>query len=75
MNTLKFIIIYCNLCCNDKISLQIGSWELSKTQQYAVYAGASMVLCWLAGAGAVLFWVLGKAFYYNLNLNLCLRAL
>ncbi|XP_013166577.1 PREDICTED: prenylated Rab acceptor protein 1 isoform X1 [Papilio xuthus] len=38
---------------------KIGSWELSKTQQYAVYAAASMALCWLAGAGAVLFWVLG----------------
>ncbi|CAG4963339.1 unnamed protein product [Parnassius apollo] len=38
---------------------KVGSWELTKTQQYAVYAGASMTLCWLAGAGAVLFWVLG----------------
>ncbi|XP_022825408.1 prenylated Rab acceptor protein 1 isoform X1 [Spodoptera litura] len=38
---------------------RIGGWELSKTQQYAVAAGCSMALCWLAGAGAVLFWVLG----------------
>ncbi|XP_068628856.1 prenylated Rab acceptor protein 1 isoform X2 [Battus philenor] len=38
---------------------KIGSWELTKTQQYAIYACASMALCWLAGAGAVLFWVLG----------------
>ncbi|XP_026323645.1 prenylated Rab acceptor protein 1 isoform X2 [Hyposmocoma kahamanoa] len=38
---------------------KIGGWELSKTQQYAVAAAASMVICWLAGAGAVLFWVLG----------------
>ncbi|KPJ13716.1 Prenylated Rab acceptor protein 1 [Papilio machaon] len=38
---------------------KIGNWELTKTQQYAVYAAASMALCWLAGAGAVLFWVLG----------------
>ncbi|CAK1600002.1 unnamed protein product [Parnassius mnemosyne] len=38
---------------------KVGSWELTKTQQYAVYAGGSMTLCWLAGAGAVLFWVLG----------------
>ncbi|XP_045761045.1 prenylated Rab acceptor protein 1 isoform X2 [Maniola jurtina] len=38
---------------------KIGSWELTKTQQYAVAAAGSMALCWLAGAGAVLFWVLG----------------
>ncbi|XP_041974113.1 prenylated Rab acceptor protein 1 isoform X3 [Aricia agestis] len=38
---------------------KIGNWELSKTQQYGVAAGCSMALCWLAGAGAVLFWVLG----------------
>ncbi|XP_047034090.1 prenylated Rab acceptor protein 1 isoform X3 [Helicoverpa zea] len=38
---------------------KIGGWELSKTQQYAVGAACSMALCWLAGAGAVLFWVLG----------------
>lgn len=38
---------------------KIGSWELSKSQQYAVAAAGSMALCWLAGAGAVLFWVLG----------------
>ncbi|CAH2099722.1 unnamed protein product [Euphydryas editha] len=38
---------------------KIGGWELSKTQQYAVAAAGSMALCWLAGAGAVLFWVLG----------------
>ncbi|CAH0722761.1 unnamed protein product, partial [Brenthis ino] len=38
---------------------KIGSWELTKTQQYAVGAAGSMALCWLAGAGAVLFWVLG----------------
>ncbi|KAJ2946273.1 hypothetical protein O0L34_g12314 [Tuta absoluta] len=38
---------------------KIAGWELSKTQQYAVGAAGSMVLCWLAGAGAVLFWVLG----------------
>ncbi|XP_041974114.1 prenylated Rab acceptor protein 1 isoform X4 [Aricia agestis] len=40
-------------------TLKIGNWELSKTQQYGVAAGCSMALCWLAGAGAVLFWVLG----------------
>ncbi|KAJ0181302.1 hypothetical protein K1T71_003387 [Dendrolimus kikuchii] len=40
-------------------TLKIGSWELTKTQQYAVAAVGSMALCWLAGAGAVLFWVLG----------------
>ncbi|CAB3231340.1 unnamed protein product [Arctia plantaginis] len=38
---------------------KIGGWELSKTQQYAVAAAGSMALCWIAGAGAVLFWVLG----------------
>ncbi|XP_049887398.1 prenylated Rab acceptor protein 1 isoform X2 [Pectinophora gossypiella] len=38
---------------------KIGGWELSKTQQYAVAAAGSMAVCWLAGAGAVLFWVLG----------------
>ncbi|XP_023949839.1 prenylated Rab acceptor protein 1 isoform X2 [Bicyclus anynana] len=38
---------------------KIGGWELTKTQQYAVAAAGSMALCWLAGAGAVLFWVLG----------------
>ncbi|CAH0406069.1 unnamed protein product [Chilo suppressalis] len=38
---------------------KIGNWELTKTQQYMVAAGASMVICWLAGVGAVLFWVLG----------------
>ncbi|XP_026764471.1 prenylated Rab acceptor protein 1 isoform X1 [Galleria mellonella] len=38
---------------------KIGSWELTKTQQYGVAAAGSMALCWLAGAGAVLFWVLG----------------
>ncbi|XP_046976210.1 prenylated Rab acceptor protein 1 isoform X1 [Vanessa cardui] len=38
---------------------KIGGWELSKTQQYGVAAAGSMALCWLAGAGAVLFWVLG----------------
>ncbi|XP_050673402.1 prenylated Rab acceptor protein 1 [Leptidea sinapis] len=38
---------------------KIGGWELSKTQQYTVAAGCSMVVMWLAGAGAVLFWVLG----------------
>ncbi|XP_075983916.1 prenylated Rab acceptor protein 1 isoform X1 [Anticarsia gemmatalis] len=38
---------------------KVGGWELSKTQQYAVAAAGSMALCWLAGAGAVLFWVLG----------------
>ncbi|CAG9575996.1 unnamed protein product [Danaus chrysippus] len=38
---------------------KIGGWELSKTQQYVVAAAVSMALCWLAGAGAVLFWVLG----------------
>ncbi|XP_030027734.1 prenylated Rab acceptor protein 1 isoform X2 [Manduca sexta] len=38
---------------------KIGGWELTKTQQYAVAAGCSMAICWLAGAGAVLFWVLG----------------
>lgn len=40
-------------------TLKIGNWELTKTQQYAVAAAGSMTLCWLAGAGAVLFWVLG----------------
>lgn len=38
---------------------KIGGWELTKTQQYAVAAAGSIGLCWLAGAGAVLFWVLG----------------
>ncbi|XP_053601052.1 prenylated Rab acceptor protein 1 isoform X1 [Plodia interpunctella] len=38
---------------------KIGGWELTKTQQYGVAAAGSMALCWLAGAGAVLFWVLG----------------
>ncbi|XP_026746434.1 prenylated Rab acceptor protein 1-like, partial [Trichoplusia ni] len=38
---------------------KIGGWELTKPQQYAVGAAGSMALCWLAGAGAVLFWVLG----------------
>ncbi|KAM3966605.1 prenylated Rab acceptor protein 1 isoform 1-T1 [Aphomia sociella] len=38
---------------------KIGNWELTKTQQYGVAAAGSMALCWLAGAGAVLFWVLG----------------
>ncbi|KAL0850004.1 hypothetical protein ABMA28_011914 [Loxostege sticticalis] len=38
---------------------KIGNWELTKTQQYMVAGAASMALCYLAGAGAVLFWVLG----------------
>ncbi|XP_004924629.1 prenylated Rab acceptor protein 1 isoform X1 [Bombyx mori] len=38
---------------------KIGGWELTKTQQYVIAAAGSMALCWLAGAGAVLFWVLG----------------
>lgn len=38
---------------------KIGNWELTKTQQYMVAAAASMLVCWLAGVGAVLFWVLG----------------
>ncbi|KAL4705034.1 hypothetical protein ACJJTC_009822 [Scirpophaga incertulas] len=40
-------------------TLKIGNWELTKTQQYMVAGGCSMILCWLAGVGAVLFWVLG----------------
>ncbi|XP_028040344.1 prenylated Rab acceptor protein 1 isoform X2 [Bombyx mandarina] len=38
---------------------KIGGWELTKPQQYVIAAAGSMALCWLAGAGAVLFWVLG----------------
>ncbi|XP_028165722.1 prenylated Rab acceptor protein 1 isoform X1 [Ostrinia nubilalis] len=38
---------------------KIGNWELTKTQQYMVAGAASMAICYLAGAGAVLFWVLG----------------
>ncbi|XP_045510627.1 prenylated Rab acceptor protein 1 isoform X2 [Colias croceus] len=38
---------------------KIGGWELTKTQQYVVAAACSTLVMWLAGAGAVLFWVLG----------------
>ncbi|XP_047514730.1 prenylated Rab acceptor protein 1 isoform X2 [Pieris napi] len=38
---------------------KIGNWELTKTQQYAAAVGCSTLIMWLAGAGAVLFWVLG----------------
>lgn len=38
---------------------KIGGYEISKTQQYAITAAGSIAICWLAGAGAVLFWVLG----------------
>ncbi|XP_073946126.1 prenylated Rab acceptor protein 1 isoform X2 [Choristoneura fumiferana] len=38
---------------------KIGSWELTKTQQYAVAAAGSVAVCWFAGVGAVVFWVLG----------------
>ncbi|XP_063393834.1 prenylated Rab acceptor protein 1 isoform X2 [Cydia fagiglandana] len=38
---------------------KIGSYELTKTQQYAVAAAGSMAICWFAGVGAVVFWVLG----------------
>ncbi|CAG9107562.1 hypothetical protein JYU34_011306 [Plutella xylostella] len=38
---------------------KIGGYELTKTHQYLVAAAGSMAICWLAGAGAVLFWVLG----------------
>ncbi|XP_061710567.1 prenylated Rab acceptor protein 1 isoform X1 [Cydia pomonella] len=38
---------------------KIGSYELTKTQQYAVAATGSVAICWFAGVGAVVFWVLG----------------
>ncbi|GBP46397.1 Prenylated Rab acceptor protein 1 [Eumeta japonica] len=40
---------------------KIGGWEITKSQQYVVVAAGCMALCWLAGAGAVLFWVLGAS--------------
>lgn len=38
---------------------KIGGWEITRTQQYSVVAACSMVICWFAGVGAILFWVLG----------------
>ncbi|XP_022126659.2 prenylated Rab acceptor protein 1 isoform X2 [Pieris rapae] len=38
---------------------KVGNWELTKTQQYVAAVGCSTLIMWFAGAGAVLFWVLG----------------
>ena len=45
---------------NDDQKLSVLGHELSLAQQYGLIAMVSLPLFYLAGAGSVVFWVLGK---------------
>jgi len=44
---------------NQEKKLVVFNHELSLAQQYALVSAFSFPLFWLAGAGTVVFWVLG----------------
>jgi anoctamin-1 len=49
---------------NAERKIRIFAHELTLAQQYGLVAMCSLPLFYLAGAGAALFWVIGKIVFY-----------
>jgi anoctamin-1 len=47
-----------------KWKLSVFAYELTLAQQYGLIAVCSLPLFYLAGAGAAIFWVLGKIVFH-----------
>jgi anoctamin-1 len=49
---------------NAESKIRIFAHELTLAQQYGLVAVCSLPVFYLAGAGAVIFWVIGKIVFY-----------
>jgi hypothetical protein len=49
---------------NTERKIRIFAHELTLAQQYGLVAVCSLPLFYLAGAGAAIFWILGKIVFY-----------